>query len=645
MTDGYKKVFEDTSSSGQEILIESIEPSTSGRVSHSFTITDIPGIGADVSMLPPFYTKVDAKMPPAPEKVVAHADSWTDNQINYDDDTHIFVTWNPEPDLDSEIMGYYYSLSNNEHTTNGIWTTSPFGEFMGLSEGEIRVYVWARDKAGNIGSSSNGSIIIDLGSLGFENAVPLSENWVNTSIPTCSINIVDYGGAGIDFDSIQYSISKAGSSNYSDWDYVEDLDITNDYFVKCSAVPEFNEGMDNYIKWRARDLSGSDYIESESYLVKVDSKEVAFSLTTPQAKVWQVANRVSCSVTISDGDGSGINASSIEYAFTTNDLDSYCDWRSADLISNAGSVVHTVEVDFQEGAGNYIKWRAKDVAGNGFRVSEDFNIWINTCPQLVISSPSDGSKYEADANIWFDASESSDIDKDELSYYWVSDIEGAIGHISEFKRMLTPGTHKITLFLDDSHAHNISITMTVTTYEIDTDSDGNPDHDDDDDDNDNIPDWWEEQFGLNSKSSTDAGIDTDEDGYSNYEEYQLNSSPLNSSDPPQIGRDGGEDDDKSGAVNEEWLFILVAIIIILIILIIIVFIFIKKSQDRQQGELSASKPEDKKIEDSPRGPSGSSNIFESSGTGSPAEEARPSEPPVQPSQSEEKKSNSKNGQT
>src|SRR6185369_5975909 len=46
-----------------------------------------------------------------------------------------------------------------------------------------------------------------------------------------------------------------------------------------------------------------------------------------------------------------------------------------------------------------------------------------------------------------------------------------------------------------------------------------------DSDGDGIPDYWEEQFGLNKKSAADAIQDSDGDGYTNIEEYLNNTDP------------------------------------------------------------------------------------------------------------------------
>ncbi|TMO82041.1 lectin like domain-containing protein [Pseudoalteromonas spongiae] len=55
----------------------------------------------------------------------------------------------------------------------------------------------------------------------------------------------------------------------------------------------------------------------------------------------------------------------------------------------------------------------------------------------------------------------------------------------------------------------------------DYDNDGIPDDTDTDDDNDGIPDTIEEANGLNPKDAGDAALDSDNDGLTNLEEYQL----------------------------------------------------------------------------------------------------------------------------
>ena len=55
-------------------------------------------------------------------------------------------------------------------------------------------------------------------------------------------------------------------------------------------------------------------------------------------------------------------------------------------------------------------------------------------------------------------------------------------------------------------------------------------------DQDGMPDWWENQYGLNPDLPTDAFEDLDEDGFSNLEEYTQGTNPANPLDFPSILR-------------------------------------------------------------------------------------------------------------
>ncbi len=78
-----------------------------------------------------------------------------------------------------------------------------------------------------------------------------------------------------------------------------------------------------------------------------------------------VENIVTASVVLNDL-GAGIDASSIEYSVSRDGLTNYGGWISAKLNTDGNTVsAETVSaLLFQPGSTNYIRWRARDIAGN-----------------------------------------------------------------------------------------------------------------------------------------------------------------------------------------------------------------------------------------------------------------------------------------
>jgi len=91
--------------------------------------------------------------------------------------------------------------------------------------------------------------------------------------------------------------------------------------------------------------------------------------------------------------------------------------------------------------------------------------------------------------------------------------------------------------------------------QLDTDGDGTGNNADTDDDNDGMPDAWELEYDLNPLAD-DASEDADDDGYSNFEEYDGNTNPFDSSDfpAPSVFEAGVFTVEDEGVVQTDWLY-------------------------------------------------------------------------------------------
>ncbi len=94
---------------------------------------------------------------------------------------------------------------------------------------------------------------------------------------------------------------------------------------------------------------------------------------------------------------------------------------------------------------------------------------INMDPLAKISLPVDGKRYIPDEYIPFSAVSSTDPEDDDLTYEWVSDIDGLLSTAAAFDKALSEGEHAITLTVRDDFEgeHSTNVTITVKPYEPD----------------------------------------------------------------------------------------------------------------------------------------------------------------------------------
>jgi hypothetical protein len=126
-----------------------------------------------------------------------------------------------------------------------------------------------------------------------------------------------------------------------------------------------------------------------------DPREVEWLRTlTPELTIGAKDN-----LTISDAI-SGVRPTTIEYSLSTSGIDNFEEWISADLhddeyIENIDTVAVKLKPRFVEGKENYIRYRAKDYAGNGYAYSEVYNLNIDVTPVEV-------QDFFPTTNVWHD---------------------------------------------------------------------------------------------------------------------------------------------------------------------------------------------------------------------------------------------------
>ncbi len=401
---------------------------------------------------------------------------------------------------------------------------------------------------------------------------PAPGAWLNRTTFECGIKIADINGSGVRADSIDYRIIVEGANEYTGW---TELNITEDRpQINCSVFPTFEEGLNNYIQWRAKDLVGNGFEYSEQYQLKLDLIEVEYTDIYPSANVWLQDRNVLFNITVTDMGGSGVDGCSMEYRASTNGKANYGNWLNVGATESSEIVKISIRITFDEGEDNYIQFRTIDIAGNGYTISPDFQIKIKTTdilpnqpPNIIIDYPNSIMSYTTLSEIYFDGFNSTDPDNDVLDFYWSSNISGFLGDTPRFRANLPEGFHQITLTVNDGHGHSVSDSINIELKVLNDEPTDNIT----DLDGDGMDDSWEVFHGLDPTNPDDANEDMDGDGLTNIQEFLVGSDPTDPSDP-QITRQEVKDDTNAGA-----LALLGAFIILLLILIIIFSIFLMRS--------------------------------------------------------------------
>ena len=115
-------------------------------------------------------------------------------------------------------------------------------------------------------------------------------------------------------------------------------------------------------------------------VTKVDKTPVTYSEFSPGDQVWVNTRTPICSVLISDGEGSGVSARDVEYSVATSSRYEFGPWLKVSGIRDSQELRLSVRATFINGKNNYIRFRAKDGAGNGWTMSPEYNVWVDEQP-------------------------------------------------------------------------------------------------------------------------------------------------------------------------------------------------------------------------------------------------------------------------
>jgi hypothetical protein len=166
-------------------------------------------------------------------------------------------------------------------------------------------------------------------------------------------------------------------------------------------ISSLDEGMHKFEVY-AEDNVGNIGEENTASVI-IDLTDPVFTVFSPGENLWINKTPISYSITIKDKDGSGIDTDTIEYSIKKSDSDEWGSWQKSDRIINADNdtiVTAEKELDLPDGKENLIKWRVKDIAGNGPIESKAYRIMVDTKPVIYSGfSPTNSERRNITVNI------------------------------------------------------------------------------------------------------------------------------------------------------------------------------------------------------------------------------------------------------
>jgi len=216
----------------------------------------------------------------------------------------------------------------------------------------------------------------------FRNAVPEETEWFSSHEVLVSITADDGRGSGVRSTTMEYSYSTTGLAGFGPWTR-GGLESTSDgASVDGLVLLTFPDGTENFVRWRAGDIVGNGPAESQPYRIRVDTKNVTFTDAVPDPDAWQTRLSIECGVTITDMEGSGIEVANVQFRVSFQNLSHYGPWTDWERGSaqDAQSITVRELITLAESGFNYVQWRAKDIAGNGFTASPHYRVRVDTTP-------------------------------------------------------------------------------------------------------------------------------------------------------------------------------------------------------------------------------------------------------------------------
>lgn len=278
---------------------------------------------------------------------------------------------------------------------------------------------------------------------------PAAGEWAMGGTATSVVRINDLT-SGVAPATVRYRYLTQGSDTWSDW-LIPALSPCACGWTAQGLVP-VNDGVENFVVWLAGDEAGNGPVTGPYQRLLADSMPVAFERPLP-ASGARAESFARIGIDVTDGDGSGVDLSTVEYKVDSA-LGASTGWVSTGRTGIATRATVSVAYYLPDGQST-ISWRARDAAGTpvGYSTPSRAEVVLPLArvqpPHLILRSPLPGVHYRAGVDIAFDASPSRDADSSVLVFTWSIDGRPRPEHGDKVWVQLAPGEHTVTVVVSD----------------------------------------------------------------------------------------------------------------------------------------------------------------------------------------------------
>jgi len=230
---------------------------------------------------------------------------------------------------------------------------------------------------------------------------PGAETWLLSADVEAWADVTDNDGAGLDPFTLEHQVLDPATMDWGPWTPARLVLGGGEGGASRGIVALMLPEADGHaIRWRAMDVLGNGPTISAPVSFGVDITDVTLD---PHAETGWLRGTlvfVTCLVTDPDaGSGSsGVDMATVEVSVLTSGAEGWSDWMSPDSVVEVvgtTTVQATVGLELAEGSNNFIRWRARDSAGNELVVSPPDMLRVDTTEPVLVNHWPRGGTFDS----------------------------------------------------------------------------------------------------------------------------------------------------------------------------------------------------------------------------------------------------------